>query len=117
MSCMIRILAICIAGAAMMAGCNLARTKLPVNTVEAGETRVRLQASPPPATATLGALIREVSERTATPAPTELSPSRCDELDVDRPARQVDADVLIDYEAKSARVVPALAFHNREAQP
>ncbi len=117
MRCMIRILAICIAGAAMMAGCNLARTKLPANTVEAGETRVRLQASPPPATATLGALIREVSERTATPAPTALSPSRCDELDVDRPARQVDADVIIDYQAKSARVVQAIEFHNREAQP
>jgi len=117
MRCMIRILAICIAGAAMMAGCNLARTKLPANTVEAGETRARLQASPPPATATLGALIREVSERTATPAPSELPPSRCDELDVDRPARQVDADVIINYQAKSARVVQAIEFHNREAQP
>jgi len=117
MRCMIRILAFCIAGAAIMAGCNLARTKLPANTVEAGETRVRLQASPPPATATLGALIREVSEQTATPAPADLSPSRCDALDVERPARQVDADVIIDYQAKSARVVQAIEFHNREAQP
>lgn len=114
---MIRILAFCIAGAALMAGCNLARTKLPANAVDTGETRVRLQPSPPPATATLGALIREASERRAAPAPTESSPPRCDELDVDRPARQVDADVIIDYEAKSARVVQAIEFHNREARP
>jgi len=114
---MFRILPLCIASAIVLAGCNLARSSLPEVTVEAGEGRVRLGASPIPATATLGALIEQVSENEATPPPAEATPSRCIDGEEDRPARRARADVHIDYETKSADVVQAIVFHNREALP
>ncbi len=112
---MIRILTLCIIGVIVLAGCNLARSRLREGANEAGDSRLRLQASPLPAT--LGALIREVSERATTQPPTEARPSRCVDVVAARPARQVDADVRINYETKSAQVVQLIKFVNREPQP
>lgn len=114
---MIRILTLSIIGVIALAGCNLARTRLPEVSAEDGESRLRLQASPLPATATMGALIQEVGENAATQAPAEATPSRCIDDDIDRPARQVAADVRIDYETKSVQVVQAIKFLNREPEP
>ncbi len=114
---MFRIFHLCIASTLALAGCNLARSSLPAATVEAGEGRLRLQTSPIPATATLGALIQEVNENGAGPPPAEATPSRCVDAEEDRPARRVRADAHIDYETKSADVAQAIVFHNREALP
>lgn len=114
---MIRLLAFFLAGVIAIAGCNLARNGPAENTVKAGDTRLRLQASPLPVPPTLGAIIQEASEDAAKPSPTEDTASRCVGVDGDRPARRVKADVSIDYKAKTAEVVQAIEFHNREANP
>ncbi len=119
---MFRFIALCIVAALAalaLAGCNLARSGTPMLTAEPGETGLRLQASPPPATATLGALLRDLSKNATPPAPAEdqATDSRCIGIDEDRPARQVDADVTIDYQAKSAHVEQSIRFHNRETLP
>ena len=112
---MLRLLALLAFSGLTLAGCNLARTSPPAVTNEAGETRVRLPASPVPATGTLDALIRDVSESAPTPAPTAATPSRCADVGEDRPARRVSADVNIDYQTKSIHVAQTIRFHNREA--
>ena len=114
---MFRILAFFIAGAISLAGCNLARNSQLAASVKAGDTRVRLQASPIPATATLGALIQESNASQATPAPAIATPARCVDGEEDRPARRVKGDIRIDYVTKSVDVVQAIVFHNRETQP
>lgn len=88
---------------------------MPKVTVESGDSRVRLQASPIPATATLGALIASATESRASPTPTETAPAGCDNDGDKRPARQVSADVKIDFATKSADVVQKIEFRNREA--
>lgn len=114
MRSMIRILAPCIAGLLTLAGCNLARSPMPGVTVESGESRVRLHASPIPATATLGALIEIASESKASPTPTEAASTRCNAADEKRAARKVRAEINIDYATKSADIVQAIEFLNRE---
>lgn len=114
---MFRILAPCIVGLIALSGCNLARSSMPDVTVESGETRVRLQASPIPATATLGALIASATESGASPTPTEAASERCDADGEKRPARQVSAEINIDFATKSADVVQKIEFLNREALP
>ena len=115
MRSMFRILAACAAGVITLAGCNLANSPMPDVTAETGVARVRLQASPIPATATLGALIESASESKASPTPTEAVPARCDATGEKRPARQVSAEINIDYATKSADVVQTINFLNREA--
>ena len=90
---------------------------MPEVTVESGERRVRLQASPIPATATLGALIASATESDASPTPTEATLARCDDDGDKRPARQVSAEINIDFATKSADVVQTIVFRNREALP
>lgn len=110
MRSMFRILAACAAGIITLAGCNLAKSPMPDVTPETGESRVRLQASPIPATATLGALI----ESKASPTPTEAASARCNGAGEKRPARQVRADITIDYATKSADVAQTINFLNQE---
>ena len=117
MRSMFRILAACIAGLIALAGCNLARSPLPDVTVVSGDTRVRLQASPIPATATLGALIANATAGRPSPRPTEAAPARCGAEDDKGPARQVSAEINIDYALKTADVVQTIKYLNREAQP
>ena len=112
-----RLLALLVASAIGVTGCNLARSGPPLITAAPGSSRPPIKASALPATATLGALIQDASESATTPAPAEATASRCNDGDVDRPARQVDADVTIDFATKSAQVVQRIAFHNREAAP
>ncbi len=114
MPLMTRPLPFFIAFAIALAGCNLAT---PALSEPAGASRVRLQASPMPATATLGALTRSLLER-GPPATASAAPaSACADEKDDRPARRVEADVRIDYRDKSAAVDQTITFSNREKRP
>ena len=114
MPIMIRMLPICIACVVALAGCNLAKASLPD---AAGASRVRLQANPMSATATLGALTRSLREMGTEPRATAAPASQCADDKDDRPARRVNADVRIDYQSRSAEVDQTIAFSNREALP
>ena len=109
-----RILALYLAGALALTGCNLAKVAPLDANVVSGQTRVRLPVSPPPPTATLGVLASGQPEDEPRSTATTSQPRRCAEAEADRPARRVRADVQVDYETKSVAVAETLVFHNRE---
>lgn len=112
---MFRILAVCIAGALALTGCNLAKVSPLDANLLAGESRIRLPVRPLPPTATLGAPASGQREVVAKSAATTSPIARCAKAEGEGQARRVRADVKVDYETKSVAVLETLVFHNTES--
>ncbi len=102
--------------AILLAGCNLSSepAKAPVRQNDSGVRLETVPLEPSP--------IANSAQQAPEPAVTETVPQqvlhRCDgAIDLDRPARQISADVNIDYQTKTAEVHQRITFHNREAEP
>jgi len=116
-SSMFRPLALFITIALVLTGCSLSKVSPAVATVGSSARQIRLQSSPLPPTSAAKLAVTSTTESEPTVQAVQAPPARCHDDDGARPARRVRADVLVDYQAKTAEVAQIIRFHNREAAP
>lgn len=95
----------------LLIGCNLSRATSAEDATVVGKTSLRLESLQKKATP----LTVQSDSQTAQPTP-DRKPNRCSET-VPELARRVEADVTVDYGARTADVSQRIIFHNLEAEP
>ena len=95
----------------LLTGCNLSRPTSAKDATAVGKSNLRLESLQQEATP----LSVHSDSPTAQP-PSDRKVNRCPK-DLPELARRVEADVRVDYDARSAEVSQRLVFHNLEATP
>ncbi len=109
-------LALCLLITASLAGCNLAAAPGGAK-VAASDGGLRIDATAASSRPTRTPLQPTSSQPASAPEAATQLPSRCGGDDIGRPARQIDAKLTIDYDAKTAQVDQVIRFYNRGSQP